>query len=248
MRTEIVALLSAIGLALASMVVYRITPEGRASGDTTGRGGSFVMGFWVRNWFYWFLNPSKAFFLRLNTSPFVFNALGIVFSIACTVFFARDLLPWAGAMILLSGIADVYDGEIARAQGVDSPMGAFLDSTLDRYAELFAFIGLAAFYGSGWPVVIVVTGLGGSLLVSYTRARGESLGVLCKLGVLQRAERMLLLGFGAILDPTVSAAMGRETGFLMLILLVIIAVGTMGTSIFRTIWISRRLIEMSPPR
>ncbi|MDH3217564.1 MAG: hypothetical protein OEN01_14990, partial [Candidatus Krumholzibacteria bacterium] len=79
------------------------------------------------------------------------------------------------------------------------------------------------------------------LLVSYTRARGESLGVTCKLGVMQRAERMLLLGFGAMLDPWLSSAAGRDSGFVLQIVIGVIAVGTVATAVYRTFWISREL-------
>jgi CDP-diacylglycerol--glycerol-3-phosphate 3-phosphatidyltransferase len=87
----------------------------------------------------------------------------------------------------------------------------------------------------------VVVALGGSLLVSYTRARGESLGVLCKLGVMQRAERMLLLGLGSILDPALSARAGWNEGAIVAIVVAVIAVGTVWTSVYRTIWIARAL-------
>jgi CDP-diacylglycerol--glycerol-3-phosphate 3-phosphatidyltransferase len=90
-------------------------------------------------------------------------------------------------------------------------------------------------------VAILIVGLSGSLLVSYTRARGEGLGIQCKKGVLQRAERMLLLGFGSILDPTISAALGRPVGAALLPVLGLIAVGSTGTAVYRTIWIARAL-------
>jgi CDP-diacylglycerol--glycerol-3-phosphate 3-phosphatidyltransferase len=231
-----------VALALASMAVYGITPAGRRTGeDLTGRGGSFVLGFWVRNWFYWFIAPVERLCLALHLTPFVFNALGVLLALVGLVFFARGALPAGGAMILASGIADVLDGQIARGRNLVSDMGAFLDSTLDRYAELAVFVGLAWHYADGWPLVVVVIALGGSLMVSYTRARGEGLGIFCKGGVMQRAERMLLLGFGSILDPTLSDALGRDTGFVLLVLLIIIAAGTLGTSVYRTFWISRAL-------
>jgi CDP-diacylglycerol--glycerol-3-phosphate 3-phosphatidyltransferase len=87
----------------------------------------------------------------------------------------------------------------------------------------------------------VVTALGGSLLVSYARARGESVGVVCKVGIMQRAERLLLLGFGAILDPAVSAWAGRSQGSLLTVVLGIVAAGTLGTATYRTWWIASRL-------
>jgi CDP-diacylglycerol--glycerol-3-phosphate 3-phosphatidyltransferase len=88
---------------------------------------------------------------------------------------------------------------------------------------------------------VVATALGGSLLVSYARARGESVGVVCKLGVMQRAERLLAIGLGGILDPAVTAAAGWEQGTLLFALLLLVAVGTVGTAAYRTAWIARRL-------
>jgi CDP-diacylglycerol--glycerol-3-phosphate 3-phosphatidyltransferase len=98
------------------------------------------------------------------------------------------------------------------------------------------------YYQTSAPALaIVAAGLGGSLLVSYARARGESVGVVCKVGVMQRAERLLLLGFGGILDPMVAAATGWSEGALLLALLTLVAVGTIGTAVYRTVWIAARL-------
>jgi CDP-diacylglycerol--glycerol-3-phosphate 3-phosphatidyltransferase len=144
--------------------------------------------------------------------------------------------------VLLGGVADVLDGRIARARGMASERGAFLDSTLDRFAEVGAFVGLAVlFRASAVHVALVATALGGSLLVSYARARGESVGVVCKVGVMQRAERLLLIGFGGLLDPAVCAWTGWSPGALLMGLIALVAVGTVSTAVYRTIWIARRL-------
>jgi len=144
--------------------------------------------------------------------------------------------------VLLGGMADVLDGRIARAQGLADERGAFLDSTLDRFAEFGAFVGLGVLFAdAGWGLVVVVTALGGSLLVSYARARGESVGVVCKLGIMQRAERILAVGLGGVLDPAVTSALGRPEGGLLLGALALVAAGTLGTAVFRTVWIARRL-------
>ena len=79
------------------------------------------------------------------------------------------------------------------------------------------------------------------MLVSYTRARGESLGVTCKFGLMQRAERLVLTILGCLLDPTVTRAMGWEEGTLLLWVLALIALGAMGIAIYRTVWIARKL-------
>jgi CDP-diacylglycerol--glycerol-3-phosphate 3-phosphatidyltransferase len=178
----------------------------------------------------------------MGLSPTAFNLLGVAFGVASGVAFAVGQLGLGGWAVLLGGIADVIDGRIARAQGVAGPRGAFLDSTLDRFAEVGAFVGLAVYFQASTPALVAVaSGLGGSLLVSYARARGESVGVVCKVGVMQRAERLLLLGLGGILDPMVAAASGWNEGTLLLLLLVLIAVGTIGTAVYRTIWIAERL-------
>ncbi len=147
-----------------------------------------------------------------------------------------------GWLVLLGGVADVLDGRVARARGLASLRGAFLDSTLDRFAEVGAFVGLAVLYMESVPeLAVVVAALGGSLLVSYTRARGESLGVTAKVGVMQRAERLLFVGLGAVLDPGLTSWQGWDPGAFLFWLLALVAIGTIGTAVYRTLWIARRL-------
>jgi len=238
---EIAILIAAIAVLVLSMAVFRLTPGGRGTQDRTGRGGSFFLGYWVRNWFYWFSRPMVRASVAAGLSPFFFNALAVALGVASLGFYAYAKLPAAGWMILLSGFADIMDGEVARGRGLANRAGAFIDSTLDRFSEFAAFIGIAAFFESGWADLAVVVALGGSLLVSYTRARGESLGVLCKGGTMQRAERILLLGVGSIIDPWLSRTMGKDTGFILAVIVTVIAVGTVGTAVYRTAWISRKL-------
>ena len=216
--------------------------------------GSFVLGSFLRDWFYWFLGPVVRLNLAIGLGPLFWNLAGVAFGAAAGVAFALGRPATAGWCVLLGGVADILDGRIARYLGVASRRGAFLDSTLDRFAEFGAFVGLAVrFGGAPWVLVLVVAALGGSLLVSYTRARGESVGVLCKYGIMQRAERLILLGFGGILDSTVSAAWSDAPwadaagGALLVPVLAVIAVGTVGTAVFRTVWIARRLPALDPP-
>ena len=234
----------ALALSLVSMAAYRMTPAGGGSvRDATMRGGSFVLGLWVRDWFYWMTGPLLRASIATHMSPVFYNVLGLLFGLASLVAFATGQLAAGGALVLASGLADAMDGQVARALGVASRAGAFLDSTLDRFVEFATFIGLSIFYRAGLPVAAVVVALGGSMLVSYTRARGESLGVLCKDGLMQRAERMLLLGLGGIIDPTLSGLLGRAPGTVLFWIIALIGVGTVFTAVSRTIWILRRLGE-----
>ena len=163
--------------------------------------------------------------------------------------FAHGHMALGGWGVLLGGAADALDGRIARAQGVAGPRGAFLDSTLDRFAEFGAFIGLAVWFADRPLVlVLVVASLGGSLITSYTRARGEVEGVLCTAGIMQRAERLLLLGMGALLDPSLAPRIGGGApGSFLAIVLGLVAVGTVGTAVYRTVWITRRLADAGGP-
>jgi phosphatidylglycerophosphate synthase len=243
-RTDLVVVLAIVGVALASMPIYAVGARRRGPDrlESAVR-GTFVLGSFVREWFYWFIGPVERLSLALGLSPTTFNVLGALLGVLAGWYFAVGGMVAGGWAVLAGGAADVLDGRIARARGVANRRGAFLDSTLDRYAEVGALAGLALWFADEprWLLAAVVA-LGGSLLVSYARARGESLGVVCKVGVLQRAERLLLLGFGGLFDPGVSAWAGRDVpGALLGPVLALIAVGTVATSLYRLVWIARRL-------
>ena len=241
-RGDVLAFFGVLIIALVSMPIYAVTSPGRDDPLDVEDRGSFVLGGFVRGWFYWFLQPVERLSLGLRISPTAFNLMGVFFGVAAGYLFATGRVNLGGWAVLMGGSADVLDGRIARARGLEGPRGAFLDSTLDRFAEVGAFVGLAVYFqGSALAIVIVVMALSGSLLVSYTRARGESLGIICKVGIMQRAERLLLVGFGGVLDPALAAWTGLLGGTPLLVLLAFVSVGTLGTAAYRTVWISNRL-------
>jgi phosphatidylinositol phosphate synthase len=242
MRTDLAVLLGILAAALLTMPAYAVLARSRVDANEISDRGGFMLGGFVRNWFYWFIWPIEKAALALRLSPTAFNVLGVLFGVAGGYCFATGRINLGGWLVLLGGAADVLDGRIARARNMASQTGAFLDSTLDRFAEVGAFVGLAVmFRASAIELAVVVTALGGSLLVSYARARGESLGVVAKVGIMQRAERLLLVGFGGILDPAVTAWRSWDSGTLLLWLLGVVAIGTVGTAVYRTVWIARRL-------
>ena len=148
------------------------------------------------------LDPIVRLFTKLNINPNTFTTIGFLISCIAALYMASGHLRTAACLILLSGLCDTIDGKLARSSGKVTRFGALYDSTLDRYSEVIFFFGLAFYFiKNGWyrTSVVLAVGLGGSLMVSYVRARAESLGFHCKVGLLQRAERLLLLGAGALI-------------------------------------------------
>lgn len=246
------AALLLLAVLLLTMPVFAVTRRTRQMDfDVARRPATILLGFWVRDWLMWVIGPLERGFVRARLSPTLFNVLGVVFGAAAGIAFARDALSLAGWLILLGGVADVFDGRIARARGVASPYGAFLDSSLDRFAEAFMFVGLVVrFAGSPWTLAATALALGGSLLVSYTRARGEGLNVDCRGGVMQRAERLVSLALASLLDAAVTSRAGWVPGSLLAAVVVAIALGSVGTAIYRTVAIARELTrrQVSVPR
>jgi len=145
------------------------------------------------------------FFIRLNVNPNFFTILGLILSGIGAFFYGFGMLRLGGVAILLGGISDTFDGKIARSRGIASKFGAVLDSSLDRYAEFFMFFGIMAylikFQSSLYQLTVIVAFLAlmGSILVSYVRARAEGLGLTGNVGMMQRAERIVLIGLASLI-------------------------------------------------
>jgi len=156
------------------------------------------------------LDPAVSALASWGVHPNALTLAGLVFASLAGLFAARGALRVAAAWLLVSGLFDVLDGGVARATGRQSSRGAFLDSTLDRYAEGAFFAGLAWFAAverrAPSMVLAILLVLLGSLLVSYARARAEGLGTTCTVGLMERPARfaatilLCLLG-GALLEP-----------------------------------------------
>jgi CDP-diacylglycerol--glycerol-3-phosphate 3-phosphatidyltransferase len=138
---------------------------------------------------------------RIGLTPNALTALGLVLNIAAGVILATGAYQWGGLAYLAASAFDSLDGAVARAMGQTSRFGAFFDSLADRYSESAVLLGLAwgLTLSGQWTLVAAVGAtLVGSLMVSYARARAEGLGVDCEIGLLQRTERILVLGVGLL--------------------------------------------------
>jgi phosphatidylglycerophosphate synthase len=243
MNVSLLKLTVAAGCASLSMLAYLVSGR-RMDADASRKGSQLALGLgnFLLHWFFWTISPLERLLVRGHVAPAALNLAGLVFGAISGLLIALGRIGWGGIAILMGGLCDVLDGRVARAQNATSQFGAFIDSTLDRFVEVFAFLGFIVYLrhttsGPFWAAAAMA----GSLIVSYARARGESLGVLCKGGLMQRAERMTLMVGASFLDGPLTGALRLDEGTIVFWALVLIAVGTFGTSAYRTVWIASRL-------
>src|SRR5438034_9042399 len=145
------------------------------------------------------IEPAIALLARHNVSPNTITTVGTLITVAAGVVYATGHIMTAGWIMNVTAFFDVVDGEVARRTGRSTVFGAFYDSTLDRVADGALMAGLTVFYATNpihhniYMMVVCLLGIIGTFVVSYTRARAESLGIDAKVGVMQRPERIVLL-------------------------------------------------------
>jgi CDP-diacylglycerol---glycerol-3-phosphate 3-phosphatidyltransferase len=146
---------------------------------------------------------------RLPVTPNQVTVVGLGLTFVASVLAAFGHLRWAGVVLIFAGTFDILDGALARSSGRSYPYGAFLDSTLDRYSEGAIYIGLVAYFAGSsdplqrWLLLATVAALAGSFLVSYVRARAQSLGFTCETGLFKRPERVVVTVVGLIFGGVV---------------------------------------------
>jgi CDP-diacylglycerol---glycerol-3-phosphate 3-phosphatidyltransferase len=136
--------------------------------------------------------------------PNILTAIGVIINVGCGVLFGMGEFFWAGIVLIVANLFDMLDGNVARLSGNVTRFGGFLDSSLDRVSDMVCFIGIMVFYASNTPqhsilnVFLGGVGLIGSVMVSYTTARSEAVGIKANVGFLQRPERIVLFIIGAL--------------------------------------------------
>jgi CDP-diacylglycerol--glycerol-3-phosphate 3-phosphatidyltransferase len=146
---------------------------------------------------------------RVPITPNQVTVVGFALTLVAATLVAFAQLRWAGVVLIFAGTCDILDGALARSTKASYPYGAFLDSTLDRYSEGAIYIGLAAYFVSAggplerWLVLATLAALAGSFLVSYVRARAQSLGFHCETGLFARPERVVVTVVGLIFGGVV---------------------------------------------
>jgi len=160
---------------------------------------------------YKIIDPLVRSLIKIGITPNKVTTIGLVLNLGVSVIFILGVevgergdfsyVGWAGALILFAGLFDMLDGQVARLGNMSSVFGALYDSVLDRYSEMIMFLGICYYLvGHRYFIssIFAFVALIGSVMVSYTRARSEGLGVENKGGLMQRPERVVLLGVSAI--------------------------------------------------
>ncbi len=184
----------------------------------------------------------------LGIPPNLLTLIGVLINLACGVLFGFGEFFYAGIVLIVANLFDMLDGNVARLTGRVTKYGSFLDSTLDRLSDMASFLGIMVFYArdtahhSTLNVFLCGVGMIASVLVSYTTARSEGLGVKANVGFLQRPERVVLFIIGAL-----STWSWTSTNFFanrMPQVLWVLAVGSMWTLVQRMIYIRRELMAL----
>ena len=185
---------------------------------------------------YAVINPLIKGLIKLHITPNMITTLGFIGNIVATASFIYAALSfqagnqttalahvaWGGATILFAGLFDMIDGRLARLGNMSTTFGAMWDSVLDRYSELISLFGVVLIFllnGDFWLGVVSFTAMIGSIMVSYVRARAEGLNIECKVGIMQRPERVVVLALTAILTGVTSNLQWLAGGMILIAIL-----------------------------
>jgi CDP-diacylglycerol---glycerol-3-phosphate 3-phosphatidyltransferase len=192
----------------------------------------------LRGGVYGIITPLINLLVRHRVHPNLLTTLGFLATLGAGLAFHQHAVHAAGFLILLGGFFDILDGRVARLTGLGSKFGAFYDSTLDRISEIVVFMGILSMYndyrqelGDVGMIYLIYLAMAGSLMISYTRARAEALGLDCKVGLMPRAERVVLIGGAALFFG------GAWDGMALKVVIVILAVLTNLTAFQRIVWV-----------
>jgi len=162
--------------------------------EAIGAGGKRVLGTLVRA------------LARSRINPNALTFIGLLINIGCGVLYGYGFFFAAGLLMIVANLFDMLDGQVARTRGRVTRFGAFFDSVIDRYSDIIVYVGIMVFYArdaaSHSTLLVALTGLAlvGSVMISYSRARAESLDITCKVGFPERPERVVLLIIGSLTE------------------------------------------------
>ena len=195
----------------------------------------------LRDRVYPIIDPLTRWLVRKRVHPNLITTSGFVVTVFAGFLYGTDHVRTAGLFVLLGGAHDIFDGRVARESGLQSKFGAFYDSVLDRISEVVIYIGLISLYNQYemsllniGMIYLIALAMAGSLMISYTRAKAETLGLDCSVGLMQRAERVVLLGVGSLIFGL------SWDGLVISGVIVIFAILTNYTAVRRILWVYKQ--------
>ena len=196
----------------------------------------------LRGAVYRIIDPITDALVRARVHPNALTSAGFLVTVSAAFAYDQEAVRLAGFLILLGGFFDILDGRVARLSDLGSKFGAFYDSTLDRISEIVVYMGILSLYndyrvelGDVGMIYLVMAAMAGSLMVSYTRARAEALGLSPTGGLMPRTERVVLIGVSSLLFGL------AWDGLVLKIVIVVLAVLTNVTAFQRILWVYRRV-------
>lgn len=203
---------------------------------------------------YKVIDPVVLLMRKIGMTPNMVTSIGLIGNLAASAMIAyaalsdrsnpHVLIGWGGVVIILSSLFDMLDGRLARTANMVSKFGAFYDSILDRYQELTTLSAIAVYFmysGNALGTVATFCSLIGSIMVSYVRARAEGLHCECKVGLMQRPERVVLTSLGCMLFGLMYGSIGSDSVWFLLVPQLLIAVLANATAIVRIIHVYKQL-------
>jgi len=255
---SLLPLLIVNGLALSTVLIYLFIHKPSSPSQTEveleaeleKRHDSKLLNRWFKKYWYWVTSPVEKLALKFHLTPNFFTSLGFFICILSAIAYGYGSIAVGGWCVILGGTCDMFDGRVARLTHSSSPAGAFYDSVMDRYGELVTFVGLAILFHSHWFLWFILASIVGSVMVSYARARGEAVGVLFTGGAMQRPERIVYLGVGSIFSPIFRQIFSPfhpalDCEFLLYAAVILIAVMTNWTAVYRTFAVYKELQKKS---
>lgn len=214
--------------------------------EVENRYSSKLLNRWMKAYWFWITDPFIRFFVKFGFTPNALTSLGVMVSAVSGLGYTQGYFGIGGWFMIFAATFDMFDGRVARLTNKATASGAYYDSVMDRVSEGLAFMGLVYYFRNNWILWIVLIAFLGSLLVSYTRAKGESSGVSYTGGAMQRPERIVYLGVGSIFAPLFSWFLLRFNPLLtptnlFLLPLSFVAIMTWVTAFERMFYVMREL-------
>jgi len=208
---------------------------------------SKLLGLGFKTWWLLLMRPIEDYLIERRIHPNVLTVTTLIVSIITGFLFHMGWIFFAGVLLLAGSTFDIFDGRVARAQGLSSQYGAFFDSCLDRFSEAFIYLGLLSYFHQTTFSYLIFLILSSTMMVSYTRARAEGLAVDCEVGVMQRTERVVYLGVLSVFNfvgNSVTSWIGyKPADYIVKFAIIVILIFSTYTAIHRMIHVMKRLRE-----